>query len=91
MATRTYETTCEGREVRASEYGRCPECNKQTRRTHVFYDSVVGVAQTKAEEWVPEFIHDRCWAINQVMVGFIREDIAAQLAGRPSPFASMFA
>ncbi len=67
----------------AVQYGRCRECGKQLRRQKQLNATTAETAAPEIDAWEPDFIHDRCWAINRAFAQIMAEDM---LAGRPGPW-----
>jgi hypothetical protein len=67
----------------AVQYGRCRECDKQIRRQKQLNATTEAGAEQELVAWEPDFIHDRCWAINRAFAQIMAEDI---IAGRPGPW-----
>lgn len=67
----------------AVQYGRCRGCDKQIRRQKQLNATTIEAAEGELDRWEPDFIHDRCWAINRAFAQVMAEDM---LAGRANPF-----
>lgn len=67
----------------AVQYGHCRECGKQIRRQKQLNATTAEAAAAELDRWEPDFIHDRCWAINRAFAQIMAEDM---LAGRANPF-----
>ncbi|WIE81279.1 hypothetical protein [Curtobacterium sp. MCSS17_016] len=82
MGAKKVEQDRHGR-LLAVQYGRCRECDKQIRRQKQLYAKTMEAAEQELVGWAPDFIHDRCWAINRAFAQIMAEDM---LAGRPGPW-----